>query len=42
MGVPAGDEATELASFLGVLARASISILYSDWCKVPLETNECL
>ncbi|KAL9459871.1 hypothetical protein AB3S75_003137 [Citrus x aurantiifolia] len=42
MGVPAGDEATELASFIGVLARTSVSILYSDWRKVPLETKECL
>ena len=42
MGVPAGEEATELASFLGVLARTSVSILYSDWSKVPPETNERL
>ena len=39
MGVPAVDEATELASFIGVLARTSVSILYSDWYKVPLETK---
>ncbi|KAL9426277.1 hypothetical protein AB3S75_033119 [Citrus x aurantiifolia] len=42
MGVPAGDEATELASFLGVLARTLVSILYSDWRKVPPETKERL
>ncbi|KAL9413766.1 hypothetical protein AB3S75_042287 [Citrus x aurantiifolia] len=42
MGVPAGDEATELASFLGVLARTSVSILYSDWCKVHPETKKHL
>ena len=42
MGVPEGDEATKLASFLGVLACTSISTLYSDWCKVPPETNERL
>ena len=42
MGVPAEEEATGLASFLGVLARTSVSILYSDWSKVPPETNERL
>ena len=42
MGVPVGDEATELASFIRVLARTSVSILYSDWRKVPLETKESL
>lgn len=30
MGVPIGNEATELASFFRELARTSISILYSD------------
>ena len=39
MGVLVGDEAIELASFLGVLARTSVSILFSDWRKVPLETH---
>ncbi|KAL9437071.1 hypothetical protein AB3S75_023000 [Citrus x aurantiifolia] len=33
MGVPACDEATELASFIGVLAGTSVSILYSIWRK---------
>ncbi|KAL9429455.1 hypothetical protein AB3S75_031295 [Citrus x aurantiifolia] len=42
MGVPARDEATELASLIGVLARTSVSILYSDWRKVQLETKERL
>ncbi|KAL9441529.1 hypothetical protein AB3S75_020096 [Citrus x aurantiifolia] len=42
MGVPAEEEATELASFLIVLARTSVSILYSNWHKVPLETKERL
>ena len=37
MGVPAGDEAIEFASFLSVLARTSVYILYSDWRKAPLE-----
>ncbi|KAH9779331.1 TTF-type domain-containing protein [Citrus sinensis] len=37
-----GDKATELASFIRVLARTSVSILYSDWHKVPLETKERL
>ena len=42
IGVPAGDEATELASFIGVLACTSVSIIYSDWRKVQLETKERL
>ena len=42
MSVPAGDRATELAFFLGVLARMLVSILYFDSRKVPLETNERL
>ena len=42
MGVPGGDEAIELASFLGVLARTSVYILYFDWRKVPPETKERL
>ena len=42
MGIPASDEATELALFIGVLACTSVSILYSDWRKVPLETKERL
>ncbi|KAL9440993.1 hypothetical protein AB3S75_019632 [Citrus x aurantiifolia] len=42
IGVPAGDEATELASFIGVLACTSISILYSNERKVPLEIKDRL
>lgn len=42
MGVPLGDEATELASFLELFACTSVSILYSDWHKVPPETKERL
>ncbi|KAH9803527.1 hypothetical protein KPL71_001803 [Citrus sinensis] len=42
MGVLAEEEATELASFLGVLAHTSVSILYSDWRKVPPETKKRL
>ncbi|KAL9411567.1 hypothetical protein AB3S75_045211 [Citrus x aurantiifolia] len=42
LGVPAGDEATELASYLEVLASSSVSILFSDWRKVLAETNEHL
>lgn len=40
--VPAGDKATELALYLGVLACTSISILFPDWHKVPVETKEYL
>ena len=42
MSVPAWEEAIELASFLDVLARTLVSILYSDWHKVSPETNERL
>ena len=42
LGVLAGDEATELASYLRVLASSSVSILFSDWRKVPAKTTERL
>ena len=42
LGVPAGDEATKLAFYLEVLASSSVSILFSDWRKVPTETKERL
>ena len=42
MGVHVGDEAIELAFSLRVLAHTSVLILYFDWRKVPLKTNERL
>ncbi|GAY56303.1 hypothetical protein CUMW_170840 [Citrus unshiu] len=40
--VEVGEEAIELATYIGVLARTSILILYNDWRRVPDDTNERL
>lgn len=42
LGVLASDEATELASYHGVLVRTLVLILFPDWHKVQAETKECL
>lgn len=42
LGVPVGEEAIELATYIGVLARTSIPILYNDWRRVPDDTKERL
>ncbi|KAD4585681.1 hypothetical protein E3N88_23282 [Mikania micrantha] len=41
-GKPVGDEANELAQFLGTLVRMSdhVSIEYPDWRKVPIQNKE--
>ncbi|GAY69109.1 hypothetical protein CUMW_269490 [Citrus unshiu] len=41
-GVPVGDGANDLRSYIGVLVRDSISILYDDWRRVPLEIKDKL
>ncbi|KAI7745248.1 hypothetical protein M8C21_015122, partial [Ambrosia artemisiifolia] len=42
LGMPVGDEGTELVQFLGTLVRNSdhVSIEYSDWRKVPKQKKE--
>lgn len=42
LGVLASDEATELASYHGVLVRTLVLILFPNWHKVQAETKECL
>ncbi|GAY53699.1 hypothetical protein CUMW_151080, partial [Citrus unshiu] len=42
LGVLVGEEAIELATYIGVLARTSIPILYNDWRRVPDDTKERL
>ena len=42
LGVPVGEEAIELATYIGVLACASIQIIYNDWRRVPNDTKERL
>ena len=42
LGVLVCEEAIELATYIGVLARTSIPILYNDWRRVPDDTNEHL
>ncbi|KAL9417273.1 hypothetical protein AB3S75_040284 [Citrus x aurantiifolia] len=41
-GVPVGDGANDLRSYIGVLVRDSISILYDDWRRAPLEIKDKL
>ncbi|KDO37052.1 hypothetical protein CISIN_1g043539mg, partial [Citrus sinensis] len=41
-GVPVGEEAIELSTYIGVLTRISIPILYNDWRRVPDDTKERL
>ena len=41
-GVPVGDGANDLKSYIGVLIRDNISILYDDWQRVPLEIKDKL
>ncbi|KAL9437117.1 hypothetical protein AB3S75_023038 [Citrus x aurantiifolia] len=40
--VPIGDETNDLRSYIGVLVRDNISILYDDWRRVPLEIKDKL
>ncbi|KAK9195326.1 hypothetical protein WN943_003446 [Citrus x changshan-huyou] len=42
LGVLVGEEAIELATYISVLARTSILIIYNDWCRVPDDTKEHL
>ncbi|KAK9174750.1 hypothetical protein WN944_026754 [Citrus x changshan-huyou] len=42
LGVPVGEEAIELSTYIGVLTRISIPILYNDWRRVPDDTKERL
>ncbi|KDO56398.1 hypothetical protein CISIN_1g043500mg, partial [Citrus sinensis] len=41
-GVPVGDGANDLRSYIDVLVRDSISILYDDWRRAPLEIKDKL
>lgn len=38
-GEPYGDAATEMQSYIGVLARTKAPIIYSSWKLVPKETK---
>ena len=40
--VPIGDGMNDLRSYIGVLVRDNISILYDDWRLVPLEIKDKL
>ena len=42
LSVPVGEEAIELAMYMGVLARTLILIFYNDWRRVPNDTKERL
>ena len=42
LGIHAGDEATKLVSYLRVLARTLVSILFFGWHKIPAKTKELL
>ena len=42
LGVLVGEEAIELATYISVLARTSILIIYNDWRRVPDDTKEHL
>ncbi|KAL9453499.1 hypothetical protein AB3S75_009159 [Citrus x aurantiifolia] len=39
-GVPVGDGANDFRSYIGVLVRDNVSILYDDWQCVPLEIKD--
>ncbi|GAY59048.1 hypothetical protein CUMW_191590 [Citrus unshiu] len=41
-GVPVGEGANDLRSYIDVLVRDSISILYDDWRRAPLEIKDKL
>ncbi|GAY48980.1 hypothetical protein CUMW_115770 [Citrus unshiu] len=41
-GAPIGDGANDLRSYIGVLVRDNISILFDDWRHVPLEIKDKL
>ena len=41
-GIPVGEGGIELRSYIGVVVRDNVSILYDDWRRVPLETKEKL
>lgn len=41
-GVPVGLKRNDLRSYVGVVARERIPIIYDDWRKVPLEIKESL
>ncbi|KDO43780.1 hypothetical protein CISIN_1g043991mg, partial [Citrus sinensis] len=41
-GVPVGDGANDFRSYIGVLVRDNVSILYDDWQHVPLKIKDKL
>ena len=41
-GIPIGEGGIELRSYIGVVVRDNISILYDYWRRVPLEIKEIL
>lgn len=41
-GIPVGEGATELKSYIGVVVRDNVSIFYDNWRHVPLEIEEKL
>ena len=41
-GIPVGEGGTELRSYIGVVVRDNVSILYDDWRRVPLAIKEKL
>ena len=42
LSVPVGEKAIELSTYIGVLTRTLIPILYNDWRRVPDDTKERL
>lgn len=41
-GIPVGEGATELRSYIGVVVRDNVSIFYDNWRRVPLAIEEKL
>ena len=41
-GVPAGDEGQKLSTAIGILARTTIPLTYTDWRKVPDHVKEMI
>lgn len=42
LGVPTGKSSNDLCTHLGVLARTSVPITYTDWRRVPSEVKDRL
>lgn len=42
LGQPYGDVASEMQSYIGILARTEVKITYKDWHNMPIEVKNTI